>query len=152
MGYVPLLLLLNKNYIYNSDIAYRKGLDNFRTIVQELIKNKINLFFISSFPQGDRFSPFSMIQRDLTYPFYRVNIQNYKLEELKTSNTKFFEEINDIVTKEGGVVIDPYHYLCNDGVCPVASDVGIPFYRDESHFTTQYVKAKVEYLDFLLSN
>ncbi len=50
-------------------------------------------------------------------------------------------------------IIDPADYLCHAGKCPIVMADGTPIYMDDaSHLQASYVKAHINFLDFIMKN
>jgi peptidoglycan/LPS O-acetylase OafA/YrhL len=77
----------------------------------------------------------TLINRDTPRPAFKVD------EDADSPTGVVTGVLRDIASRAGAELISPEKYLCSDGLCPLADEMGTPIYKDAMHLRAQYVRS-----------
>jgi peptidoglycan/LPS O-acetylase OafA/YrhL len=123
------------------------AMQSFRAFLKSMQLRGKKVIVVLNIPTGWSLHPKSIFDRTFTGPQTHSQT-DYSLVDFLRGNGSFLNEIRDIASEEGAVVIDPVEFLSTNGICLFKDGEGIPIRYDADHLRPGYVREQVTYLDF----
>jgi hypothetical protein len=117
-------------------------------LIRSLVSTNIKVTVILGIPNGKELEPKNFYNRTLTGISFKEKPILTKTDFL-LRNT-YIEELKDIVTNNGGIIIDPIDYLCQDNIC-ITEDEDGPIRYDYAHLRAGYARDKIYYIDEVIN-
>lgn len=123
---------------------------DFESMIQDLRAQNKTIYLILNIPVDIRQNPKSLVKRNFLAPFGISNDKSYDHSEWMRRSRYITKELTTIAKRNGCILIDPKPYLCPDGKCMIVDKNNVPMYKDEHHFTGNYAKDNLTFIDKIL--
>lgn len=130
-----------------SDLAYKE----FAQKIHELVGLGKKILIVSNIPTSSDIDPRYMIKRSFSYEAFKIDEGRFiRKSELDQKYGEISKKIEEIAKENRVSLVDPTKSLCQNDICPAFDDLGNPIYRDEAHIRNQFIKDKIDFLDFIV--
>jgi peptidoglycan/LPS O-acetylase OafA/YrhL len=134
-------------HLKDSQSAREQVLAKFASLIVDLIRSGKNVFVILETPTSLVYDPETMLptgwRRLLGSP--RL-FDDPKRQDMENLNAVYSKQVQILAKAAGAHVINPMDYLCDERVCPVASDGHFRYY-DYDHLRASFVRDRATYID-----
>ena len=151
-------------YFIDSDYYYQKdekrlplispegrlaAVDQLMSQIKKLIEERKKVFLVLDNPASGNLNPFGRGNR-LALKKSSFN-QNGKIK-IDSSQMKLQMELKNLAEDAGAIVIDTWSSVCEDNYCLVTDNDRIPLYKDQGHFSGEWIKKNGNFIDKLIVN
>jgi len=134
-------------HLKDSQSAREQVLAKFASLIVDLIMSGKNVFVILETPTSLVYDPETMLptgwRRLLGSPSL---FDDPKRQDMENINAVYSKQVQILAKAAGAHVINPMDYLCDERVCPVASDGHFRYY-DYDHLRASFVRDRATYID-----
>lgn len=97
-------------------------------------------------PISEGFKPSQIMKRTLFGAELSESAKGVRIEALQFRDESIRAAIVAIAKRNGATLIDPFEYLCREGICQSLVDLR-PIYSDRAHLAASYVREHATFID-----
>ena len=102
-------------------------------------------------PFGEQFDPINQIERSpLAYSAaFSISTKSFPLTEIMNQlhYNKTQSDLMAVAQQSHIEVINPFDYICKNGLCPALSNDETPIFKVLGHLSSEFVKTHATYVD-----
>ena len=107
------------------------------------------VFLVLDEPVGSAFDPSGLAAR---LSFSATNFKPNRFVKVDPAQIVLHEEMRLLASRAGAIVIDPWPAFCRRGNCLATDRMGLPIYKDATHFNPDWIINQASFIDPTVSD
>lgn len=140
-----------KERIAESSHGYELAIGSLKNYLQKVHLPNTKVYLMLYIPFGEQFDPINQIERSpLAYSAaFSISTKSFPLTEIMNQlhYNKTQSDLMAVAQQSHIEVINPFDYICKNGLCPALSNDETPIFKDLGHLSSEFVKTHATYVD-----